>query len=45
MERLDRVREELSKIESTGQDCDGFTSNTEEATFIETLIGELPEIW
>ena len=42
--RLEDVMVKLERIRKGTSDCDGYTSNTEEATFIETLLNELPEI-
>ena len=33
-ERLENVKSRLERIEKGALDCDGYTSNTEEATFI-----------
>lgn len=42
--RLAKIRVRLEVIGKGALDCDGYTSNTEEATFIDTLLAEMPEM-
>eukprot|EP00347_Sterkiella_histriomuscorum_P007817 403347449 len=42
--RLEKLRKRFETIGKGAADCDGYTSNTEEATFIDTLLAELPEM-
>lgn len=44
IERLADIKVRLDTIGKGADDCNGYTSNPEEGTFIETLLGELPEI-
>ena len=44
-ERLEDIERRLVRIKFGAEDCDGYTSNTEEGIFIETLIGEIPELF
>lgn len=36
--RLEQVKNRLDRIAKGAQDCDGYTSNTEEATFIVKIV-------
>jgi hypothetical protein len=39
------VKAKLDVLGKGAHDCDGYTSNAEEETFIETILGELPELY
>ncbi len=42
--RLEKVLERLVRLERESGVVDGYTSSTEETTFVSTLIEELPNI-
>lgn len=44
IDRLESIYKRIDLIGKGADDCNGYTSNPEEGTFIETLLGELPEI-
>ena len=44
LDRLESISKRIDLIGKGADDCNGYTSNPEEGTFIETLLGELPEI-
>lgn len=42
--RLHDLKKRYKVIHKGGEDCDGYTSNPEETTFIDSLLGDKPEV-
>jgi hypothetical protein len=39
------VQTKLKLIEGGAKDCDGYTSDKDEAHFIDTLLSEIPDLY
>ena len=38
------VTKRLQCINKCAGDCDGYTSNTEESTFVDSILSEMPDL-
>ena len=38
------VTKRLQCIHKCAGDCDGYTSNTEESTFVDSILSEMPDL-